>query len=433
MVVKTKAFYGSRFSPNMTMTPEGFLICHNVPITRTGWYDYLGQELGLEDMFDKIVKVYKSPEEVFAPAAMASFEGKSATDDHPSSDVRPDNYSSFEKGQVTNIRRGTGAEEDCLVADLIIKDPMLISEIQSGKREVSCGYNVDYEPIGDGKYQQVNIRGNHVAVVNAGRAGDRVAIKDEKPVINNKKPTERRNKPMKVDPTTIWGRMLSAFAKDAEPEELAEAAKMAPKTEDSMIPPAPVQSPAPAPAQDEPAAQDPAVAALAQKIDALTAIVAKLAQAEAAEVAQPDALDALTAELGAGQEQAAEENSVTIPAEQMDAAPIVSGEDLPKNPIPGADRNSILSAIRAVKPVIANIKDPVERKTASDALAKTFRDQLGSMTIRPSGPANAYADILVAQQSAAAKAQDSKPQAVDDSQLGRDIAKKYNPHYKEAK
>ena len=421
----------------MTKTPEGFLVCHNVPITRTGWFDYLGQELNLNDMIDKIVKVYKSPEEVFAPAAMASFEGKSVTDNHPSSEVRPDNYSSFEKGVVSNVRRGTGAEYNCLLADLIIKDPTLMSEVDGGKREVSCGYEVDYEPIGDGKYQQVRIRGNHVAVVSAGRAGDRVAIKDEKPIVGEK-PIERRNKPMKNyrDKNTLFGRMLSAFAKDAEPEELAEAAKMAP-TEDSTVTPTSAPVPATPPqANDQQPAADPAIAALTQQVEALTAIVAKLASAEVAETAPPDALDALTAELGSGvQEQAGEENSVTIPAEQMvDGAPVASGGDLPTNPIPGADRNSILSAIKAIKPVIANIKDPGERKMASDALAKTFRDQLGVITnFQPAGSLGAYAGILAAQQSAASKAQDSKPTAEDPAQLGKDIAKKYNPHYKEAK
>ena len=205
-----------------------------------------------------------------------------------------------------------------------------------------------------------------------------------------------------------------------------------------VTPAAPAPAPAPtvaAPPQatDQPVA-DPAVAELAQKVDALIAIVSKLAAAEQAETQPSDALDALTAELGAGQEQAGEENSVTIPAEQMvDSAPVASSGDLPTNPIPGADRNSILSAIKAIKPVIANIKDPGERKMASDALAKTFRDQLGTSTVQPNGSSGAYAGILAAQQAAASKAQDGKPVAEDPAQLGKDIAKKYNPHYKEAK
>lgn len=86
-----RAYYGSRFSPNMTVTPEGFLIAHNVPIARTGWYEYLGEEIGVNEMRGQIVQVYRSPEEVFSPAAMASFEGKVATDEHPPEAVAPDN------------------------------------------------------------------------------------------------------------------------------------------------------------------------------------------------------------------------------------------------------------------------------------------------------------------------------------------------------
>ena len=131
-----KAFYGSRFSPNMTRTPEGYLICHNVPIARTGWYSYLGQEIGLSDEYNKKIDVYRSPEEVFSTAALASFEGKPVTDNHPSTDVRPDNYNSYMKGVCANVRKGAGDLTDCAVADLIIYDPILDSEIESGKREV---------------------------------------------------------------------------------------------------------------------------------------------------------------------------------------------------------------------------------------------------------------------------------------------------------
>ncbi|HBC94379.1 MAG TPA: hypothetical protein DCZ10_16135 [Pelotomaculum sp.] len=434
-----KAYYGSRISPNMTETPEGFLVCHNVPIARTGWYQYLGQELRLEDQYDATVPVYRSPEEVFSPAAMASFEGKSVTDDHPSNDVRPDNYASLEKGQVTNLRRGQNEESDLLLADLIIKDPVLISEIENGtKREVSCGYDCDYEPIGDDRYVQVQIRGNHVAVVKSGRAGDRVAIKDEKP---NEKPKNERRKSMKLDNKNIFARMLSAFAKDAEPEELAEAAKMAPKEAKDEMPVSPVApqpAPAPAPAPkvgDETPAVDPAVADLAKKIEALTAIVSKLVESDKevhAQLKPENELDSLIMELETPEEHAKEnEESVTVAPEKIasDEAPVASPEERPKNPIPGADtKAAILTAVRAIKPYIASIPDQAERKKASDALAKTFRDQIAKMPASPKAPTNGYEDILTAM-TANAKAQDKNPET-DPAEEGREWARKYNPHYK---
>jgi hypothetical protein len=173
-----KAFYGSRISENMTVTPDGFLICFNVPIARTGWYDYLPQEIGVEGQ--GLVKVYRSPEEVFNRQAIASFEGKPTTDEHPPELLTPDNSELFIKGAVQNVRQSL-SEPDLLLADLIIYNSILIDEIMNkGKREVSCGYECNYVDNGDGTYSQVQICGNHVAIVENGRAGDRVAIKDSK-------------------------------------------------------------------------------------------------------------------------------------------------------------------------------------------------------------------------------------------------------------
>ena len=78
------AYYGYTISPNQLETGEGFLICRNVPIARTGTQEYLGREIGLDGAdSERLVTVYRSPEEVFSDAALASFEGKPATNDHP--------------------------------------------------------------------------------------------------------------------------------------------------------------------------------------------------------------------------------------------------------------------------------------------------------------------------------------------------------------
>ncbi len=57
----------------MTRSPEGFLICHDVPINRTGVYEYYGSEIGKDGPdADKTFKVLRRPEDVFKPAALAS-------------------------------------------------------------------------------------------------------------------------------------------------------------------------------------------------------------------------------------------------------------------------------------------------------------------------------------------------------------------------
>lgn len=168
------AYYGSKISEHMTKTPEGFLICHDVPIARTGQQEYLAGELGLDGDPDRPVQVQRCPEDVFDPAAVASFEGKDVTQNHPPESLTPENHALYAKGHAENVHR----EGDYLVADLHLKDPGLISDVENGvTREVSCGYRCCYTPDGTG-YRQTNIRGNHVAIVPRGRAGHLVAIQD---------------------------------------------------------------------------------------------------------------------------------------------------------------------------------------------------------------------------------------------------------------
>ena len=92
------AYYGYTISPNQIETGEGFLICKNVPIARTGTQEYLGREMGLSGVdADRIIAVSRSPDEVFSEAALASFEGKPVTNDHPPGLIGPDDVKNYEK------------------------------------------------------------------------------------------------------------------------------------------------------------------------------------------------------------------------------------------------------------------------------------------------------------------------------------------------
>ena len=174
----SKYYYASKISDNISVMDNGCLICFNVPIARTGVYKYLREELGLDGQ--GIVEVHRTPEEVFSKVAMASFEGKAFTDTHPAVDVTSDNWSIYSKGEVVNVRRGEGDQNIYLMADIIVRDPVVIDEIQSGvKREIYSGYNCCYVEE-NGKVYQKEIRGNHVALVQAGRAGSHVRINDQK-------------------------------------------------------------------------------------------------------------------------------------------------------------------------------------------------------------------------------------------------------------
>ena len=158
----------------MLCTPEGYLICKDVNIGRAGILKYTQDELGL-GAGDRIFNVVRTSEENSLPAVRASFEGKPITDGHPEVDVDTSNYQYYAKGHVQNVRNNG----DYLVADLFITDDILIDEIMSGKkRDVSCGYDTQYIQDDAGKFYQTNIRGNHLAVVETGRAGSTVRIND---------------------------------------------------------------------------------------------------------------------------------------------------------------------------------------------------------------------------------------------------------------
>ena len=279
-------YYGTRLSENISRRePEGYLLCLNVPVARTGTQDYLPEELGLPPRTASggnlvggnltrnkqapqcgaapiesaelspgppgLVSVLRPEAEVFSPETIASFEGMPVTNDHPPDGVDIGNIRALQKGHAHNVRRGSGEESDLLLADLIITDPVLIDLIMDGKREISCGYT--YELCEEnGTYIQRKIRGNHVAVVDAGRAGPRVSIKDHKATIS-----ERRTRSMKKSLSKILARM----AKDGDIETVAEIIEV-------MIEPEATETPAEAVAEAV-AEVAPVVAAAAEEPEAV--------------------------------------------------------------------------------------------------------------------------------------------------------------------
>ena len=176
-------YYGTRLSENISRRPEGYLLCLNVPVARSGTQEYLPEELGVSapSPGPPAIPVYRPEEEVFSPETIASFEGMPVTNDHPPDGVSIDNIRALQKGHAQNVRRGTGEDADLLLADLMITDSYLIHLIlEEGKREISCGYTYELCQEDD-RFIQRKIRGNHIAVVDAGRAGPRVSIKDSDP------------------------------------------------------------------------------------------------------------------------------------------------------------------------------------------------------------------------------------------------------------
>lgn len=183
-----------KLGPKRSLTPEGFLLCEDVPVARTGEMLYAAGEVPIEAGPDGLIRISRTPEEVFRDETLASCAGKPVTLDHPDDFVTPATFSQLGKGVMLNIRRGEGLENDLILADLLITAQDAIAAVQEEQiEEVSLGYEADYEQVSPGRGVQRNIVVNHVAIVPRGRCGPRCAIGDKEPEMKTKdsKPPRR--------------------------------------------------------------------------------------------------------------------------------------------------------------------------------------------------------------------------------------------------
>lgn len=178
-------FTNERIGPKRSLTPEGFLLCEDVPIARTGSQDYAYFELPELEAKDGVIVAERGADVLFAPETLASFEGKPVTIDHPPDFVTPANWKAVSVGHVRNVRRGEGEQSELMLADLLITDAEAIRRVQSdgfdALDQVSNGYDADYEQIAPGRARQATIVGNHVALVKNARCGPVCSIGDSQP------------------------------------------------------------------------------------------------------------------------------------------------------------------------------------------------------------------------------------------------------------
>lgn len=144
-------------------TDEGFITDSPV-ISRVGIFEYQDGKGGIR-------RELRLPEHVFAPESLASIQGKPVTDGHPGH-VDSKNVRSHSVGTVLTPGR---ADSDDLLADIVIHDT---KPVDDGKKELSCGYTcrLDETP-GSWNGQrydaiQTDIKYNHLAIVERGRAGN---------------------------------------------------------------------------------------------------------------------------------------------------------------------------------------------------------------------------------------------------------------------
>ena len=159
------------------LTPNGYL---SIParIARDGVQEYYAIELGSlfpEREWDDIIRLYRPPEEVFAADSLASFNRLPVTDNHPWEDVSAANW----REHAVGMTEGTAARDGRYVSQtLLITDAGAVNDVQRGRRELSAGWTFipDMSPgvTPEGEpYDLVarEIRGNHIAIVDAARCG----------------------------------------------------------------------------------------------------------------------------------------------------------------------------------------------------------------------------------------------------------------------
>jgi hypothetical protein len=176
---KMQGYFGDAISTRLSTTPEGFLVAQQARLCRSGWQTYRPSELNLPG--SDLVEVYRPPEEVLAPAFLASLEGKCLTDAHPTQFVDSSNARWVCCGHCQNVRVAPETLNDgdrIIVGDLIVMDESLIRKIENGKRELSVGYEYRLTPNGDGTYSMSDLVANHISLVDQGRAGSAIRILD---------------------------------------------------------------------------------------------------------------------------------------------------------------------------------------------------------------------------------------------------------------
>jgi hypothetical protein len=161
------------------ITKDGFLVA-SARVARVGVQEYSGASIGKPDM--GMVRVYRSEKEVFDTAAMASLAHRPITLDHPDDFVTAGNWKSLAVGDTGGkvVRDG-----DHISLDLALMDQAAIDAVRTGKRQLSVGYSCILEFIPgiatDGQSYdaiQREIRANHIAIVDAARAGPACRIGD---------------------------------------------------------------------------------------------------------------------------------------------------------------------------------------------------------------------------------------------------------------
>lgn len=162
-----------RIKGRVRKTDEGYLDGDAI-ITRTGVFVYRNPLTG-----QVVSRELRHPDDVFKKDSLDTLKMVPITNRHPNTDVNAKNAKRFTVGTTgENVRH----DSQDVMNNIKITDQQTIQDIENGRQELSAGYftNIIKE---DGIYngekydhRQTDIRYNHVAVTEKGRAGESVRL-----------------------------------------------------------------------------------------------------------------------------------------------------------------------------------------------------------------------------------------------------------------
>lgn len=209
-------------------------------LSRPGVFDYLAREIkpqwldcpevqAMPD--DAVLKAYRPPAEVTKDEYLRSFETIPVTDGHPPRMLHPEStrgYPLGTTGENVTVRDGKPW------ARLTLWDKAAIEAYYAGKKEISIGaYNRFVWGPGkteDGEeyhFMILDTRGNHVAMVDRGRAGRGVRIMDAQPASPAEQPKGRKKMKVQINGVTF-------DIDDQAAEALAQERKQSKATIDTL-------------------------------------------------------------------------------------------------------------------------------------------------------------------------------------------------------
>lgn len=210
--------------------PNGMLRVDGV-LTRSGVFEYLNPN-------GTIRREYRPDGEVFDQASMSTFAMMPFTDGHPPVALDAQNATQYARGATGETIRRDGEH---LIGSIMVYDAATIAKMDAGVHQLSCGYEVDLDetpgiaPNGE-RYDAIqrNIRGNHVALVPRGRAGDTARVRMDAAIQKPKESGMDPNELQKAMEAAVAERDAARIRADRLDGELVDAKSRADKAEGEL-------------------------------------------------------------------------------------------------------------------------------------------------------------------------------------------------------